>query len=161
MHRARRIMLAIALLAAGAAGSIAQAQPVEGEDTMMHAGGSFDVEVTPQPSEGTPGRMSLTKQFHGDLEGTSRGQMLTAMTAVDGSAAYVAIEEFRGTLHGRSGTFALYHSGTMTRGTQELSVSVVPDSGTGELAGIAGEMTIEIADGVHSYTFDYTLPEAP
>lgn len=133
------------------------------EGRAMNATGGFEVELTPQASEGngTPGRMAIAKQFHGDLEGTSRGQMLTAMTAVDGSAAYVAIEEFQGTLHGRSGAFALQHSGTMSRGAQELSVRVVPDSGTGELAGIAGEMTIEIADGAHSYTFDYTLPEAP
>jgi hypothetical protein len=154
-------MLAFALLAAGATGSIAQTQPAAVGDTTMHAKGTFDVELTPEPSEGTPGRMTIAKQFHGDLEGTSRGQMLTAMTAVDGSAAYVAIEEFQGTLHGRSGAFALQHSGTMARGAQELSVRVVPDSGTGELAGIAGEMTIEIADGAHSYTFDYTLPDTP
>ena len=133
------------------------------EERAMHATGTFDVELTPQPSEGngTPGRMLIAKQLHGDLEGTSRGEMLAAMTAVDGSAAYVAIEEFQGTVHGRSGTFALQHSGTMTRGAQELSVRVVPDSGTGELTGIAGEMTIEIADGAHSYALDYTLPETP
>ena len=130
----------------------------------MHATGTFDVELTPEPSEGggTPGRMTMAKQFHGDLEGTSQGQMLTAMTAVDGSAAYVAIEEVQGTLHGKSGTFALQHSGTMTRGAAQLSVRVVPDSGTGELVGIAGEMTIEIAaDGTHSYALEYTLPEGP
>ncbi|HET6360639.1 MAG TPA: DUF3224 domain-containing protein [Gemmatimonadota bacterium] len=89
----------------------------------MQASGTFDVELTPQPSDGgaTPGRMTIAKRFHGDLEGTSQGQMLTAMTAVDGSAAYVAIEEFRGTLHGKSGTFALQHSGTMARGAAGAS----------------------------------------
>ncbi len=121
----------------------------------MHATGTFDVELTPEPSEGggTPGRMTMAKQLHGDLEGTSQGQMLTAMTAVDGSAAYV---------DGKSGTFALQHSGTMTRGAAQLSVRMVPDSGTGELVGIAGEMTIEIAaEGTHSYALEYTLPEGP
>lgn len=161
MNEKATIMLAIALLAAGASRSIAQTSPAAVGDTTMEARGTFDVELTPEPSEGTPGRMTIAKQFHGDLEGTSHGHMLTAMTTIDGSAAYVAIEEFQGTLHGRSGTFALQHSGTMTRGAQELSVRVVPDSGTGELAGIAGELTIEISDGAHSYTLDYTLPQAP
>ena len=161
MRKAAGMILVVVLLAAGASSSIAQTD-LAAEDTTMHASGTFDVELAPQPSEegGTPGRMSLAKQFHGDLDGTSRGEMLTAMTAVDGSAAYVAIEEFRGMLHGRSGTFALQHWGTMTRGAQELSVRVVPDSGTGELAGIAGQMTIEIANGVHSYALEYTLPES-
>lgn len=161
MGKATGIILA-ALLAAGATRSIAQTG-AEG-DTTMQARGTFDVEVTPLPSEGggTPGRMAMTKQFHGDLEGTSQGQMLTAMTAVEGSAAYVAIEEVRGELAGRNGTFALYHTGTMRGGVPELSVRVVPDSGTGELVGLAGELTIEIAaDGTHSYAFEYSLPESP
>jgi hypothetical protein len=162
MRHARGIFVVV-FLAAGAPRSMAQTQAATG-DTTMQAIGTFDVQLTPQPSEsaGVPGRMSIAKVFHGDLEGTSQGQMLTAMTRVDGSAAYVAIEEFGGTLHGRSGTFALHHSGTMTRGAQELSVRVVPDSGSGELVGLAGSMTIEIAaDGVHSYTLEYTLPESP
>ena len=130
-----------------------------------HASGTFEVKVTPQTSEGktesaTIGRMSIDKQFHGDLEGTSKGEMLTAGTEVKGSAGYVAIEKVSGTLQGRSGTFVLQHSGTMTRGTPELTITVVPDSGTGQLVGLAGKMTIKIADGKHSYDFEYTLTEA-
>ena len=105
--------------------------------------------------------MLLDKQFHGDLEATSKGQMLAASTAVDGSAGYVAIEGVSGTLHGRSGTFVLQHSGTMTRGNPQLIVAVVPDSGTGQLAGLAGKMEINIADGKHSYDFQYTLSDTP
>jgi hypothetical protein len=105
--------------------------------------------------------MSIDKQFHGDIEGTSKGQMLTAMTEVKGSAGYVAIERVSGTLHGRRGSFALQHTGIMNRGAPQLSITVVPDSGTGQLAGITGKFDIKIADGKHSYEFDYTLPEAP
>jgi len=128
---------------------------------MTHATGTFEVKVAPQTPDGkyedaTMGRMSIDKQFRGDLEATSRGQMLTAMTAVKGSAGYVAMERVSGTLHGRTGTFVLQHSGTMTRGAPQLTVTVVPDSGTGELAGIAGQMTIIIAGGKHSYDFEYT-----
>jgi hypothetical protein len=131
------------------------------------ATGSFDVKLTPKApdatGEGAPvGRMTIDKQFHGDLEGTSKGEMLTAMTAVKGSAGYVAIERVTGTLGGRKGTFALQHSGTMTRGTPSLTITVVPDSGTEQLAGLTGKMAIIIAaDGKHSYEFDYTLAEAP
>jgi len=114
------------------------------------------VKLTP---EGAPedGRMSIDKQFHGDLEATSKGAMLAAMGCVKGSAGYVAIERVNGTLDGREGSFALQHSGTMTRGVQELSVTVVPDTGTGELTGIAGRMKIIITDGKHSYEFDYSI----
>ena len=127
-----------------------------------HASGTFDVKVNPQALEekvGDPtvGRMSLDKQFHGDLEGTSKGQMLVTGTEVQGSAGYVAMERVNGTLHGRKGTFALQHSGTMTRGTPQLSVTVVPDSGTGELVGLAGKMKINIVDGKHLWDFEYTL----
>src|SRR5580704_6440683 len=103
------------------------------------------------------GRMLIDKDFHGDLEGTSQGQMLAHSTAVEGSAGYVAMEVVDGKLAGRKGTFVLQHSGTMAHGSQQLSVSVVPDSGTGQLVGLAGSMTIVIADGKHSYEFDYTL----
>ena len=125
-----------------------------------HARGTFDVKLTPQTddkSAGAVGRMSLDKQYHGDLEGTSKGEMLAVSTAVQGSAGYVAMEQVSGTLHGHSGTFALQHSGTMTRGTPQLSITVVPDSGTGQLAGITGTMTINIVDGKHFYEFDYAL----
>lgn len=128
-----------------------------------HASGTFEVKLSPQDDkaeDGALGRMSIDKQFHGDLEATSKGQMLMAGTAVEGSAGYVAIEKVSGTLLGRKGTFVLQHSGTMTRGTPTLSVTVVPDSGTGQLAGIAGRMTIKIDDGKHSYEIDYTLEES-
>jgi hypothetical protein len=104
--------------------------------------------------------MSLDKQFHGDIEGVSKGQMLAVSSQVPGSAGYVAMEWVDGTLHGRKGTFALQHSATMTRGTPQLSITVVPDSGTGELEGLSGTMTIIIADGKHSYEFDYALGES-
>jgi hypothetical protein len=131
-----------------------------------HATGTFEVKLTPQPpddkAEGaTLGRMSGDKQFHGDLEGTSKVQMLTAMTDVKGSAGYVAIERVTGTLHGHTGSFVLQHSGSSNRGATQLSITVVPDSGTGQLVGIAGKMTITITDGKHSYDFEYTLPKAP
>ena len=130
---------------------------------MLHAKGTFEVKLAPQTlsdSGAGPllGRLSLDKQFHGDLTGTGRGEMLSAMTEVKNSAGYVAIERVTGTLHGKSGSFVLQHSGTMTRGAQHLVITVVPDSGTGALAGIAGTMTITITDGKHFYDFSYTLP---
>ncbi len=130
----------------------------------MHATGTFEVKIVPLGIEdktvsATLGRMSINKQFHGALEATSQGEMLTAGTSVKGSAGYVALEHVTGTLGGRSGSFSLQHTGTMTRGLPQLSVTVVPDSGTGELAGLAGSMTINIADGKHSYDFAYTLSE--
>lgn len=129
---------------------------------MTHAAGPFDVNVTPQAPDpsGDPavGRMLLDKKFHGDLEAASRGQMLTAGTEVEGSAGYVAIEKVEGTLHGRRGTFMLQHDGTMTRGAPSLTIRVVPDSGTEELQGISGTMSITIASGgAHSYEFEYAL----
>lgn len=132
----------------------------------MHATGTFEVNLTPQATddkaEGTTlGRMSIEKHFHGGLEAASKGEMLTAGTSVKGSAGYVAMERISGTLEGRSGAFILRHSGTLTRGAPQQSITVVPDSGTGQLAGLAGKMTITIADGKHSYDFEYNLPEAP
>jgi len=127
-----------------------------------HAKGTFEVKTTLQPPEDKDdpnlGRYSLEKKFHGDLEATSKGQMLTAGTAVKGSAGYVAIEKVTGTLRGRSGSFVFQHLGTMTQGVPQLSVTVVPDSGTGELVGISGKMDIIIADGKHSYDFEYSIP---
>jgi hypothetical protein len=129
-----------------------------------HASGTFEVKVTPQADDngGEPplGRMSLDKQFHGDLEGTSKGEMLTIGTDVKGSAGYVAIERVVGRLQGQSGTFALQHTGTMTRGVPNLTITVVPDSGTGELVGLAGKMTINVTDGRHFYEFEYTVAES-
>jgi Protein of unknown function (DUF3224) len=103
--------------------------------------------------------MAIDKQFHGELEATSMGQMLTAGTSVKGSAGYVAIEKVTGALHGRSGTFVLQHTGTMTRGAPQLTITVVPDSGTDQLVGLSGKMNINIVDGKHSYDFEYSLTE--
>src|SRR5438270_5943612 len=129
-----------------------------------HASGTFEVKITPQApdeqaADATLGRMLLEKQFQGDLEATSKGQMLTAGTDVKGSAGYVAIERVSGTLHGRSGSFSLQHSGTMTRGEPQLTITVVPDSGTGQLVGLAGKLAIKIVEGKHSYEFEYTMPD--
>jgi hypothetical protein len=144
--------------------SIPRNEPKEPPVT-NHARGTFEVNMSAQAPEekvGDPtvGRMALDKRFHGDLEATSKGQMLAVGTGVKGSAGYVAMERVVGTLKGHTGSFALQHSGTMTRGTPSLTITVVPDSGTGELAGIAGSMSIVIADGKHSYDFEYTLGPA-
>jgi hypothetical protein len=107
----------------------------------------------------TLGRLSLDKQFHNDLVGSSEGEMLSAVTETKGSAGYVAIERVTGSLHGRTGSFVLLHSGLTNRGAQQLSIVVVPDSGTGELTGLTGKMAIRIANGQHLYEFEYSLPE--
>ena len=127
----------------------------------MRAKGSFDVKLAPQPDAGDGvGRMTLDKEYHGDLDALSRGQMLAVMGEVKGSGSYVAMERVTGVLEGRTGTFALQHSGTMSHGAQSLSIAVVPDSGTGELAGLAGRMDIRIEpDGSHFYDFEYSLGE--
>jgi hypothetical protein len=131
----------------------------------MHANGTFEVKMAPQPTEvgvgdASIGRMALDKQYSGDLQATGKGQMLAIRSAVEGSAGYVALEKVSGTLHGRSGAFALQHSGTMTRGVPQLIVSVVPDSGSDELLGMAGTLTITQTDGKHFYDLEYTLPDA-
>jgi len=126
----------------------------------MHAAGTFEVKLdrqTDPQADAQLSRMMIDKQFHGDLEGTSHGQMLAAGTDVKGSAGYVAIEKVTGKLGGKSGNFILQHTATMTRGVPQLSITVVPDSGTGELVGLTGSMLITIADGKHSYAFDYSL----
>jgi hypothetical protein len=126
--------------------------------------GEFDVKVIPQKVDNPQaesaglGRMSLDKRFHGALEATSTGEMLSVMTEVKGSGVYVAIERVSGTLNGRSGSFLLHHRGVMKRGVPELSVTVVPDSGTAELTGLVGEMQIKFPEGKHFYEFSYTLP---
>jgi hypothetical protein len=126
----------------------------------MTARGTFDVKTIPQapddPAGGPFGRLFLDKAFHGDLEATSQGQMMGAQTAVAGSAAYVALELVTGALHGKRGTFILQHKGTMRKSTYMMDVTVVPDSGTGELTGLAGTMTIIIEGGKHSYELEYT-----
>jgi hypothetical protein len=140
-----------------------RAHAQQGAAVKAHARGTFDVKIAPQKDEGvgdrTLGRMGIDKQYHGDLDGTGVGQMLTGMAAeVKDSGAYVAVERIRGTLHGRTGSFAVWHRGIMTRGAQDLVISVIPDTGTEALAGISGTMTIEIKDGKHFYAIDYTLP---
>jgi len=131
---------------------------------MRRAIGSFDVSLQPLSnaevsSDGMFGRMLLTKTFRGDLSGSARGQMLSALTGVKGSASYVAIDQVTGELDGRRGSFVLQHTGAMNRGTQLLSIMVVPDSGTDELAGLSGTLSINVIDGKHFYDFIYSIPE--
>ncbi len=127
----------------------------------MQAKGTFEVKVVPLAGdEGTDtggfGRLSIDKTFSGDLTGSSKGQMVGAFTAVEGSAGYVALERVTGTLNRKKGSFILQHSGTMTKGVSTMLVTVVPDSGTEELTGLAGTMEIIIEGKQHSYVFDYT-----
>ncbi len=131
----------------------------------QHAAGPFDVKTTPTPPDdftnGTSlNRFSLTKQYHGALEASAKGEMLTSGSPETGSAGYVAIEEVSGTLDGRKGSFALQHWGTMHVGKFELRVEIVPGSGLGELTGITGTLAITNHAGKHSYALDYTLPAA-
>jgi len=137
--------------------------PQKDSPMTQHATGPFEVKVTPldpafKTDDNSLGRMSIDKQFDGDLEATAKGEMLTGATAVKGSGAYVAMERVSGTLHGRTGTFLLQHSGTMSHGTFQLNITVVPDSGTSQLLGLTGKMNIIITDGKHSYDFEYVLP---
>ena len=166
MKHRQPIAVAATIIAILASASLANLQSTDankrkGITVTTHAKGTFVVKVTPQIDEkvGDPsvGRMSIDKLFSGDLEGTSKGQMLAAMTEVKESAGYVALERVRANLGGRKGTFALQHSGTMDRGTPQLIITVVPDSGTGELVGLKGKMTINIVDGKHFYDFEYSL----
>jgi hypothetical protein len=143
----------------------AAAPRLERKDPVMTrlAKGTFDAKTTPIAAEDATndtaiGRFALDKQYHGDLEGTSKGEMLGAGNPATGNAGYVAIERFNGILEGQSGSFSLQHMGTMNHGKYELTVLVVPGSGTGGLTGIDGKMKIIIAGGKHSYEFEYTLP---
>ncbi len=160
MLRRSLAKLVLLLLVAVAA---AQTQPAQKQSMTNHATGPFDVRITAQedkPAEPQLNRMTLDKQYRGDMQGTGKGQMLTASTDVKGSGAYVAIERFTGTLKGVSGSFVLQHSGTMVQNAPHLTITVVPDSGTEDLKGITGKMTINIAaDGSHTYEFEYTLPQ--
>ena len=145
---------------------LAVSPAAQSQSTMTtRATGTFEVKLNPLDSydkadDSPMRRMSIDKQFHGDLEATSKGEMLSAGTAVKTSAGYVAIERVSGTLNGREGTFVLQHNGIMNRGTPQLTVTVVPDSGTGELVGLSGRMTIVIEGGKHSYEFEYSMSEA-
>ena len=131
----------------------------------MLATGTFEVKLTSQSEDkaeaSTLGRFLLEKKYRGDLDGESVGEMLSALSDTKGSAGYVAIERFNGTLHGLVGSFVLQHSGTMNRGAMELYVKVVPDSGSDQLAGLVGTMKIIIAEGSHSYEFDYSVSPPP
>jgi hypothetical protein len=125
-----------------------------------HARGMFQVQIKPlgdDAADASLARMSIDKEFHGELKGTSKGQMLAAATTVKDSAGYVAIERVTGTLQNRHGTFLLQHHGLMSRGTGDLRITVIPDSGTDQLVGLAGTMTIIVAGGEHSYDFEYSL----
>jgi hypothetical protein len=147
-----------------AAALVGFAASAQGTSGMPHvAKGSFTVEMKPQGDPITTdgvstGRMSLDKRFEGDLVAVGQGEMLTALTPVKGSAGYVAIERVTGTLEGRAGSFVFQHSGTMNQGTQQLSIRVVPGSGTGRLVGIDGVFKLSIIEGKHLYEFEYTLP---
>lgn len=128
----------------------------------MRATGTFEVKLLPLAADdsvdtGGFARLSLDKRFSGGLTGTSKGQMMASSIGGEGSGAYVALERVSGTLNGRTGSFVLQHNGTMNRGAQELRITVVPDSGTGELAGLTGTMRIIIEAGKHSYEFEYTI----
>ena len=144
-------------------GARSRAQKDPAMSSKRQAKGTFDVKVIPQGTPDTAegialGRMTIDKQFHGDLEATSKGEMLTSGLESNGSAAYVAIERVVGTLGGKRGSFALMHQGLANKERQQLVVTVVPDSGTGELTGLSGTMTITIVEKKHFYEFAYSLP---
>ena len=134
----------------------------------QHASGPFEVKVTPQKPDtqvarsANLGRLTIDKRYHGDLEASAKGEMLATQSEVKGSAGYVALERVTGKLHGRSGSFVLQHSATMQRGAAQSSITVVPDSGTGELTGLSGSMRITVApDGAHSYELDFRIEPQP
>ncbi len=160
----RLLAISCCVLVAFAAHAQAPSSKTQKREPVMtrHAEGTFDVKTTPIAADGATmgtliGRYSLVKQYHGDLEATAKGEMLGAGEPSSGNAGYVAIEQVTGTLNGHTGSFALQHIGTMERDGHKLSVMVVPGSGTGQLTGIGGTLTIIVANGKHSYTFEYTL----
>lgn len=151
----RGLLAAFAMMLATAASAESIKEPF-----MFHAAGEFEVSLKPvSAADEAPMRMSIDKQFHGDLEATSVGQMMAGGNEANGARVYVALETVTGTLKGRKGSFILAHRGTMPANGQALSVLIVPDSGTDQLKGIAGNLDIDIRDGKHFYTIDYTLPE--
>jgi hypothetical protein len=164
MPKPTPLLAALALVVALVPPAASSSPLTETSMTSFHATGPFEVQIAPQPATApaeTAGlaRMTIVKQFHGDLEAASTGEMLAFRDPAGTSGGYVALETVRGTLGGRHGSFVLQHSSTMTRGEPAQSVTVVPESGTGELAGLAGRMVIDIAaGGAHAYRFDYTLP---
>ena len=169
---ARMRILVVVFALAGLLQASASEQPAtsaaatdRGASMNHRATGPFEVKLNPQKpdnpqAEGAGiGRMSIDKRFHGDLDASSQGEMISFRTAEPTSAGYVAIERVTGSLHGRKGSFVLQHSGSMNRGAQSLSIMVVPDTGTDELAGLSGTLSISIIDGQHFYDFIYSLPE--
>lgn len=158
-------LVAACLLASQTAGAADAAPATPNAPTTMTqtAKGTFEVQLAGAPAaEGTEaakiGRMSIRKQFHGDMEGTSLGEMLAVRTSVAESAGYVAMERVEAKLAGKTGSFAFMHLGEMNRGQQHLTVQVIPDSATGDLVGLSGSLTIDIKDGKHFYVFSYQLP---
>jgi hypothetical protein len=126
----------------------------------QEASGKFDIQLSQEgEADAIIGRLGINKRYHGGLEASAAGEMLAARTATDGSAGYVAMERVSGSLDHKVGSFVLQHTGTMNRGAQTISVTIVPDSGTGDLTGISGEMFIEAANGSHRYRLVYTLPK--
>ena len=165
-----RLLVTFCLLLSAGTLALAQLPNTQSSNTTKEkkivstkASGTFDVKVTPvkegDNADSAMGRMLLDKQYHGPLEAKAQGQMLTAMSPVKESGAYVAVERVTGTLNGRHGSFMLQHTGTMTRGAYSLTITVVPDSGTEELTGLAGKLNITITEGKHFYDFEYSLPD--
>jgi hypothetical protein len=155
-------VIAIVIVIVANAASAAPDHPNGRARMAHHVKGSFDVKLHPLDAYNTDdgagiARMSIDKRFHGALDATSKGEMVSAAGSFKGSAGYVAIERVTGTLDGRSGSFTLQHNATMTRGAPSLNIIVVPDSGTGELAGLSGKMNIVITNGAHFYEFEYVL----
>jgi Protein of unknown function (DUF3224) len=162
-------LLAAAGIVAGLTQAVGAQPPAKtpgskGKTMTHHAAGTFEVKVQPLPEdEKVPGlkvaRFAFDKQWKGDLEGTSKGEMMATNAGDKGSGGYVAVEQIDGRLSGHTGSFAVVHKGTMEGGSFDLVVEVVPGSGTGQLAGISGRITITIAGGKHSYAMDYALPD--
>ena len=159
--RARLLLNVLAGVACALLLIIGSARAQNGDTVSGHATGAFDVKLAPEtvaPPDPSFGRMSIDKTFHGPLEATSKGEMLTTGNPASSAAAYVALETVTGTLDGHAGSFTLMHSATMVRGQGTLSITVASDSGTGALTGLTGKMNIRIEAGKHDYDFDYTLP---
>ena len=157
-----KITYRVALIALLSINTLLNAEKKPRGENIMMVSGEFDVKLTPQLDDDfDSGRMTIEKQYHGELEATGRGQMLSVRTEIQGSAGYVAIERVTGKLKGKSGSFVLQHSAVMNRGASQLKVTVVPDSGAGELVGLSGKMEINISEGKHIYKFNYKFDNAP
>ncbi|WP_240615519.1 DUF3224 domain-containing protein [Alteromonas facilis] len=158
LRKLRQCVAAMLLIGLFGFANISDAQEMHQENNVKEASGSFTVQIEPQAdSTHLVGRLTIDKQYSGDMVGTGEGQMLSHRTTVDGSAGYVAIENVTATLEGKTGSFVLQHSGQMSAGEQNLLISIIPDSGSDGLVGIQGEMTINIVDGQHFYALHYSL----